>query len=1027
MHAIEWLIRRPFIAVLGVLFLIAGGLMSFRLMPVDLFPSLDYPLINIVTHYPAGTAEDIEQLITRTIENGIRGLPGLRRVRSISTSGFSQVTVEFTWGTDELAARQLVSSALAQVAASLPSGATPELENIGTSLAMVSTYTVSGGDGPVATRNWTRYELAPALASVPGVARVRIMGGERPALRVDLDPLQLRAHRLSASDISAAIRNANVLGTGGFIENYGRERLISSRGQIRDITDLEQVLVGKTANGLPMQLGDVGKVYAGALPERYTITRNRLPAVAFLIQKQPGASTLAVSHGVDAALARLSLPEGVRIEKFYDQAEIIGLAYRNMRNQLLLGALLAVVALFAVLGHNRTTWIVALTIPLSVVGAFILLHWARFGTNLMTLGSITVSVGLISDDAVIVLENIFRHRQAGKDPLRATLEGVREILPADVAGTFTVLAAFVPLVLLGGLAGRLFLPFGLSFAFVLLLSLVFSLTLIPWAAVRWLPPASVPFRPADTPGSRWIAWTGRLNRRILERLLKHRTITILVAVAAVAGALALLVFNPARFLPLLDENSLLLSYQLAPGTSLKESDAVGDQLEALALAQPGVEAVFRRTGSPASSFFVEGPDEGELVLRLAPASGLTALQIEEALNARLAVIPGVLTRINEPTSEKLDESFSGLPALFGITLYGNDLAGLHAAADRIETATRDISGLSNVINSARMPVDTLNVDIDRQACARYGVTPRKVANAVQTAMQGTEVGQSIVNGQVLHLFVRYAPDTRRNATDLGRVLVHGPGNTLIPVAQLAHQVAGNGYASIEHQFGTRALTLTADITGNPFSVIAQLNDAIGRLALPAGIRVAYSGEYQQLMQTMWQMAGILVISALLVYGIMTIQLGNLLDPAVVLAKLPIDFMGAALALFITHHEIDFTVLVGFITLVGVAVNNGIVLLSFVQQLRRAGFDAVEAVHEAVNIRIRPLLLTQITAVIALIPAALGLGSGPQLLQSLGIMMFGGLTVGTFLTLTLIPVLYVATERWRKPPVTAVPSPSRGRR
>lgn len=1013
MPAVEWLIRRPFIPFLGVLLLVAGGLTSFRQLPVDLFPDLNYPLINIVTHYPAGTAQDVELLITRPIENVMRGLQGLRRLRSISTAGFSQVTVEFAWGTNVLGARQLVSSALAQVSPSLPVRITPELENIGTSLAMVSTYTVSGGENPVALRNWTQYVLAPALASVRGVALVHVMGGGRAALRIDLDPLRLKAHHLSASDISTAIRRANVLGTGGFIEAYGRDQLITSRGQIRDIKELKGVLVGRNASGLPVTLGDVAKVYAGALPERYTITQDRLPAVAFLIQKQPGASTLAVSSGIDAALARLSPPGGAHIEKFYDQADIIGLAYRNMRNQLLLGALLAVVTLFAVLGRSRTTWIVAVTIPLSVIGAFIFLRWAGFGTNLMTLGAITVTIGLINDDAVIVLENIFRHRQIGKDPLRATLEGTREIMPADAAGTFTVLAAFVPLVMLTGLAGRLFLPFGLSFAFVLLLSLVFSLTLIPWATARWLPPANVPFNPTETLGRRWIHWVGQVNHRVLNHLLKHRTTTILVALLLMVSSMALLVFNPARFLPLLDENSLLLSYQLAPGTSLTESDAVGDRLEALALAQPGVKAVFRRTGSPESSFFVEGPDEGELVLRLDRNSALSALQIKNALNAKLADIPGLLTRINEPTSEKLEESFSGLPALFGITVFGNNLAELHAAADQVEAAARAVPGLSNVINNAKVPVDTLNVDIDRRACARYGVAPQDVATAVQTAMQGMDASQSIVDGKILHLFIRYAVQSRRNAVDLGQVLVRGPDHTLIPVSQLARIISRSTYASIEHQFGTRALTLTADVSGNPLTVISHLNKAISKLALPQDIRVAYTGEYRQLIQTMGQVAAILVISALLVYGIMAIQLGNLLDPAVVLVKLPIDFMGAALALFLTRHEIDFTVLIGFITLVGVAVNNGIVLLSFVQQLRRQGYDAVSAVHEAVDVRIRPLLLTQITAVLALVPAAIGLGSGPQLLQSLAIMMFGGLTVGTFLTLNFIPVIYVATERWRK--------------
>ena len=1013
MDRLRALASRPGIALLGVVLLLLGGLASYRQMPVDLFPDLNYPLINIIAHYPAGTSEDMELLVTRPIENSMQGLQGLRRVRSISTPGFSQVTVEFVWGMDVLAARQLVISALAQTRARLPPGVVPQLENIGTSLAMVSTYTLSGAD-PTTLRSWVQYTLAPMLTAVPGVEQVQVMGGGRSALRVDLDPAKLRAHHLSAEAVVEAIRAGNVLGTGGFIEAHGRDLLISTRAQIRDLNALRRVLVSRDPQGTPVLLGEVSRLYSGALPQRYTITANRGPAVAFNVQKQRGASTLDVSRRVDAVLGQLQPPAGARVEKFYDQAEIIALAYRNMRNQLLLGAALAALTLFIILGRSRTTWIVVVSIPLSVIAAFILMRWAGFGINLMTLGALTVTIGMIDDDAILVLENIFRHRQMGKGPLPATVDGVREIFGADVAGTLTTVAAFVPLALLSGLAGRLFQPFGLTFAFVLLLSLLFSLTLIPLATARWLPPTEAAFQPSASAGARWIPRMVEVNRRLLDRLLEHPALTIAGAAVLMAASTALLVFNPVRFLPLLDEHSLLVSYQLAPGTALSESNRIGDRLEELALAQPGIEAVFRRTGSPESSFFVEGPDEGELVTRIDPAQGLTALEVKAALDARLVTMPGMLTRINEPTSEKLDESFSGLPALFGITVLGNNLEVLHQAAQRIEEAARRTPGVANVINNTKVPVDTLNVDIDRSACARYGVAPESVAQAVQLAMQGVDAGQSIVEGQIIHLFVRYAAAARRSADDLAQVLVPGPNGAALPLGQLARIHPTRAYASIEHQFGSRALTLPAEITGNPYAVMARLDAAIARLELPADIRVTYTGEYQQLIQTAGQMGWILLASAVLVYGIMAIQLGSWLDPAVVLVKLPIDFIGAALALFITHQELDFTVMIGFVTLIGVGVNNGIVLLSFVRKLRRAGLDAVNAVHQAVEVRLRPMLLTQVTTILALIPAALGIGAGPQLLQNLGIMLFGGLLVGALLTLNLIPVIYVATERWRRP-------------
>ena len=609
---------RPFIVVVGMVLVLIGGWTSFRALPVDLLPNLDYPLINIITRYPVGTAQDAELLLTRPIENAINGLTRIKRFSSLSAPGLSQITVEFSWGTDVLAARQEVSSALASSLTKLPLGARPQIENIGSSLAAISTFTLSGAADPVKMRNWVQYTVAPTLERLPGVARVQVMGGGVDAMRVDLDPARMRAHKVSTGDILTTIRASNILASGGVITQHGRDLLVTTHAQVRDLTALESLLLRKAANGVPILLGDFARVYRGQVPQRYAITHDRQVAVAFMVQKQQRASTMAVSAAVDAALAKLTPPDHTKIRKFYDQAEIIGLAYRNMRNELLAGAALSLLALFLFLGRSRATLILSVTIPLSVVGVFIVMGWAGLGVNLMTLGALTVSVGMIADDGILVLENIFRHWQLGKTPSAAALEGTREILGADVAGTLVVLVTFVPLVFLQGLAGRLFQPFGITFGGVLALSLVLSLTLIPWSASRWLP-ATGGLATTSTSFGQWlIARANRYNRLLLDSLLRHRAIFIAGSVALMLGSAALLAFNPVRFLPLLDEQSLLLSYQLAPGTSLAESNRIGDMLEALALAEPGVTAVFRRTGSPAESYFLEGPEAGELVLRLDP-------------------------------------------------------------------------------------------------------------------------------------------------------------------------------------------------------------------------------------------------------------------------------------------------------------------------------------------------------------------------------------------------------------------------
>jgi len=995
---LELLLRRPVATVLGALLLALGGVVAVRSMPVDLFPDLNYPLINVITHYPAGTAEDVEQLITRPIENAMLGFNALRRVRSVSAPGFSQVTVEFTWGVDALQARQLVFSRLAQVQGALPAGAQPELENIGTSLAMLATYTLSGGD-PVALRRWAQYDLAPRLAALPGVARVAVMGGGGPAWRVDLDPLKLQQAGLGIGAVSRAITAANVLDTGGYLERHGRDLPVRTDGRLLRLDELRHVPVAEGASGRPLLLGDIARIYAGARPQRYVVTADRLPAVAFTIQKQPADSTLAVSQAVDRALAGVPLPADAQLLKFYDQAEIVGLAYRNMLNHLLLGAVLAIAAVIFILGRNRTTLVIALTFPLTALAAFWAMDGLGLGLNLMTLGALTVAIGMVADDAIVVLENIDRHRNRGEASRQAALLGTRELLGADVAGTLTVLAAFAPLVIVGGLAGRLFHPFGLSFSVLLLFSLLFSLTLIPLAATHWMRPVAAVASPAPGLGARGVQWLEGVNLRLLDHWVRHRGLTLGASVLLLAASLALLAANPVRLLPLLDESSLLLSYQLAPGTSLAESNRLGDVLERQILALPEVEAVFRRTGSPQGSFYLEGPDQGEIVVRLNRARQPQVLVVKTRLERLLAGLPGVIGRVTEPTSEKLDESFSGLPALFGITVFGTDLDVLYRAAARVEEAARKVPGLSNVVNNTKVPVDQIRVRLDRDALALRRVRAADAARAVRLAMQGG-VATELVQGQTpVPVFLRLQSRDRQRLPDLARLQVPAGHGDLVPLGQVARIEQGTGHPTIEHQHGLRALTLSAEIDGNPLAVLRRLDAAIAALDLSPQIEVGYTGEYGQLLRTGTRMLWVLLASAIGVYGIIAIQLGNLLDPLVVLVKLPLDFAGAALALFLTRQAVDLTVLIGFITLVGVSVNNGIMLLTFARHFRARGHDAVCAIREAARVRTRPMVLTHLTTLLALIPAALGLGEGPQLLQPLGIMLFGGLTAGTLLTLT----------------------------
>lgn len=1006
----EKLLKRPVIIIFSTVLILIAGMSALRDLPVDLFPNLNYPLINIITHYPAGTAQDMEQLISRPIETAMMGLNQLQRVRSNSTPGFSQVTVEFSWGVDAEQARQRVFARLAQIQSQLPINAKPELENIGSSLAMLSTYVLQSHD-ETALHSWVQTQLKPQLSMVSGVARVQIMGGGELSWRVDIDPLKLQQTGLNTIQISAAIAQANSLNTGGVISQQGRDLLVRTDGRLLSLEDLKNVVVSSN-NGLPIKLVDIADVYQGKKPQRFSISQDGSAAVAINIQKQANASTLNVSEGIDNKLKNITLPQGVKITKFYDQAEIIGLTYKNMRNNLLSGALLAIITVMFFLGGNRSSLAIALTFPLALLATLWLMNIFHVGLNLMTLGALTVAIGMVADDAIIVIENIDRHLHLNKSPWQAAIDGTKEILSADIAGTFTILAAFSPLILISGLAGRLFHPFGLSFSLLLLFSLLVSVTLIPLIAVYWLKPKQKQAINNIPLADRIIKKTTKINLQLLNLLVKHKKLTLISSLFLLIFSTILLTFNPLRFLPLLDENSLLLSYQLAAGTSLQESNRVGESLTQQILTMPQVKSVFRRTGSPSGSFYLEGTNQGELIVRLDNQKNANALIVKQQLEQLLKSSPGIVGRVTEPTSEKLDESLSGMPALFGISIYSTSLNELYQATNQIEQVAIRTEGVNNVVNNTKIAVDQLLIRLKSEKLALYNVSAKLASETIKQAMQGTIVSQAMINQQNIAIYLRYKKNSRENIDDLKSILVPNNQEVNIPLSQIATITRSPSYPAIEHQQGLRSLTLTAEIVGDPRSILNNLSANIDKLDLSNSIQVSYTGEYQQLLDTSTKMIWVVLAAITLVYAIIVLQLGNFIDPLVVLVKLPLDFIGAAIALFISQQALDLTVIIGFITLMGVSTNNGIMLLTFTKNFRQQGMNAYQAISKAARLRTRPMLLTHLTTLLALIPAAIGFGEGPQLLQPLAIMLFGGLTAGTLLTLNLLPVIYLATERWR---------------
>lgn|GEM_PF-364435 len=1070
---LRWITARPLVTGIAVVAVCLLGVDAAFQVPVDLFPHLDVPVVNVVTHLQGAAPEDVELLVTRPIEDAVRGLPGVRRVQSTSAEGVSQVTVELAWGTGVDAARQLVQSALARLQGTLPTAAVPRLETLGTTLEEVSAYVLYGPGDPVALGTAARHDLASRLQGVEGVASIQVLGGERRAFWVDLPPAELARLHLTVDRVSALIDRQNTGNVAGVLARSGREALVRGDARLRDLDDLRSVpLVAAGESSVP--LGAVAAVHAGFAPKHDAIRGDGHPAVALVVRKQPGASTGRVVAAVDRALGDLTglLPPGTSVHKVYDQSEILRSAQEEIVLDLALGALLAVVVLWLFLGALRPTLIVAATIPITLLATIAVLRIAGLGFDIVTLTALALVIGMIVDDAIVVGESIERHAGEGEagasaeERREAAVTGAAEIAGPDTTGTLTTVAAFLPLAIVGGIAGIFLRPFGLTVSAALLVSLVLSLTLVP--ALYGL--ARRPRRPrqggdgeegssgAAAPGARLLALLDRLLGRSLRACLRHPVAVIAAALLVVAVAIGAGFLVRVSVLPPIDEGAILIEYVLPPGTSLAESDRVGARLDRLALAEPEVTAVYRRTGSPESGVQIEGVNRGELLIKLAPRGDRERPvgEIMAALRRSYSTIDGAVFLYHQPTQEKIDESFSGLPALFGVTVYGEDLDALTALAGRVEQVMAADPVVAGVVNNTKVRAGEVEVRLDRRALARAGAEPAAVLSALEASQRGVEATRIVRRRDTVGVWLRLrgeggGGDARAGAgparagawtpETLGRLPVPLASGALVPLERLATVRLRPTPAAITRLDGQREITLVAEVDGSIPALVGRLRARFRTLERPAGTSISFTGQYPVLLRTGEELLFAVAGAALLIYLILVLQFGSWAEPLVILASVPLALAGAVIALALTGRGLDVSVAMGAMTLVGVAVNNSIVLLDFARKAQKAkrvrqdgqeggddrsddeGSATAATLLEAASVRLRPILLTTATTVAALVPAAVGTTAGSSLFQTFAVTVIGGLVGALAATLLLTPTLalLISRPRLRRPRPPATPS------
>ncbi len=1005
------LLAHPLESALAAAAVCGLGLYGALHMSVDLFPSLDVPVVNVITHAPGTAPEDLDLLVTRPVEDALRGAVGVRRVASTTLQGISIVTVQFSWTVDVGTAAQTVSSRLAQVAGTLPAGATPRLEQIGTTLQEVGGWAVYGAGDPAELATAVSRDLAARLMSVEGVSQIEVMGGEQPAMLVRARPERLAAAGLTLEGVAAAIRSANGIDTAGFLTRSDEDVVVRADSRVVSAADLAAVPV-PLAGGGSVPLESVASVEPGWTPRHYAVKANLVPAVVFFVRKQPGASAIAVVDGVRRELGRADtlLPEGSRVLTVYDQSEVLRSTRRAIVHELLVGAVLAVAVLWLLLGSPRPTVAVAVTIPVSMLAAVGVLWLLGQSLNVITMAGLTLAVGMIVDDAIVVAENVFRHRERGASPGQAALAGTAEIAAPDASGTFTTVAAFLPLVLVTGLAAVFLRPFGLTVSAALLASLVLSLTVVP-AILSRAPHEHGTGRPRHA--DRVLAAGRRRLDRWLRWAMAHRGATLAGVAAAVLilGGSVVLRHGPVGLLPPVDEGALLVEYVLPPGVSLAESDRVASEIARRARALDGVVAVEQRAGSAPGGLQVEGVDRGELLVKLAPLSSdrPSADAVTARLRAATAGMQGVVLLFHQPTQEKMDESLAGLPALFGVTVYGDDADALDRAAGQVAALLRRDPDVSSVVDNARFRRPQVTVRVDGERCAALGVRPAEVRAAVAAAVWGRQVLEVVRARQRVAVLLQ--TDPAGGAAALAALPVSAGDGRTVPLGSVADVVDARVPDRVTRLNGRRELTILASVSGVLPLVAARVDRQLAALDLPAGTSATVTGQYRVLLETVRDLALVLAGAAFLVVAIMTLQFGSLRQALWVLAMVPVAFAGAAAGVAVTASGLNVAVAIALLTLLGIVVNNGIVLVDLAN--REPAASAEEGLAAAAGERLRPILATSLTTIAGLTPTALGLGSGEHVFQPFAVAVIAGLAAATAATLVVLPAMVLPATRRRQ--------------
>ena len=1003
---------RPGLAVTLVLAATTLGAMWLQDLRRDVFPDLSAPVFNIIVQNPAMGPEELETSVSIPMEAALAGLPEVRRIRSNSQPGVTQVTIEFEPEADYFRARQFVAERVTQIGSQLPPGTdAPLISSLTGRLNEILEFTLEAEPGTadlMALRDLAEFDVRNRLLAVPGVAAVERLGGYLRQFQVQIDPERMSARRISLDEVIHAVEGSNLNAAGGFIVQGSTEWTLRAVGRIQNVEDLRGTVIAVRGT-TPVVLGDVAEVREAPAIRRGIAHRLKGEVVSCRIVKQFGADTVQVSQGVRKAIADLekSLPKGVQLRIVYDQAELIESSLGGVGRAILFGAVLVIGVLFVLLGDVRAALIVTLTLPLSIFLAGLVLKPAAVGINTMTLGGLAIAVGLLVDAAIIMAENIVHrmtvHRNEGTLKHHALTAAIEVGRPIAFA-TLIVIAVFLPLFAMSGIEGRMYRPLAAAVIAAMGGSLVLALTVVPVVSGLFLRP-----RPEGKHEDVWlIRKLKQAYAPILDSCMRRPKIVMLASLLITVPTVIAGKYVGFDFMPKLDEGAFMINTILPPESSLDQVDRINHRVEDALREVPEVEDVVRRTGRGERTEDPMVHTQSDILVILKKDRRRSAEELEQEMREKLEFVPGATALFTTPLGMRIDEGLGGTPADLNVRFFGPDLEQLDRIAGNAQEIMARVDGVTDLRVEKLTGMPQLRIAIDRQAIARVGLTPGDVIRAVRIGLAGEDMSEVWVGQRRFDLVLRLQDQARNDANAIRGLLIDGHDGTRIPLGQLASIEETFGPGAIRREAGTRRIALEASVHGRDLSgTAAELRLRLAQgLQLPSGYFFDVGGKVEGQERATRSLVVAIGLALFAVFILLYLALDSTGEAVLILATIPVAFVGSILALYASGETWNVSSLVGLIGLFGIAVQNGLVLVTQTRSLLAEGKPLHEAVHEASIGRVRPKIMTAATAIFGLLPILVLRLHGTEIERPLAVVMTGGLATSTLFTLLALPTFYV---------------------